>query len=421
MQTGDSGRTAGNLLSDVGGVWNKDKREDRNMEIQMYNMGLGECFLLEDGTEKLAVNCGTRNKRINGTDSGEIYREIQDRAAEEGYDLLITQFDPEHISGFLQTGRVRPGDGIRTVYLPDLFSERWMNEVLALLLLQDLSRGGFLPGKAVTLTSMMEVLLTFPGRLCFLKRGESIGGRYQVLWPQKDGLKAEMEQTLKSAGILDAFYEQDRCMWRELVRVSSRMREIYMRLLAISRSADVPRNEEGIPVELEEDIKNFRSDFRKLRRNERFLGMVERCQKHLEILKAFHDRTGLIFHTREDGSRNFLYTGNTWKERAAWLAANEDGLAGLHREYWCITLPGHGTDACYWDFSEYAPKHFLVSNGYVAGQENGKVSGRYSGMFAVPDVTMHCTSADWCEGRRNGICSCWSAQITSPHHYSVIR
>ena len=115
MQTGDSGRTAGDLLSDVGGVWNKDKREDRNMEIQMYNMGLGECFLLEDGTEKLAVNCGTRNKRINGTDSGEIYREIQDRAAEEGYDLLITQFDPEHISGFLQTGRVRPGDGIRTV------------------------------------------------------------------------------------------------------------------------------------------------------------------------------------------------------------------------------------------------------------------------------------------------------------------
>ena len=80
MQTGDSGRTAGDLLSDVGGVWNKDKREDRNMEIQMYNMGLGECFLLEDGTEKLAVNCGTRNKRINGTDSGEIYREIQDRA-----------------------------------------------------------------------------------------------------------------------------------------------------------------------------------------------------------------------------------------------------------------------------------------------------------------------------------------------------
>src|SRR5699024_4710489 len=154
MQTGDSGRTAGDLLSDVGGVWNKDKREDRNMEIQMYNMGLGECFLLEDGTEKLAVNCGTRNKRINGTDSGEIYREIQDRAAEEGYDLLITQFDPEHISGFLQTGRVRPGDGIRTVYLPDLFSERWMNEVLALLLLQDLSRGGFLPGKAVTLTSL---------------------------------------------------------------------------------------------------------------------------------------------------------------------------------------------------------------------------------------------------------------------------
>lgn len=391
------------------------------MEIQMYNMGLGECFLLEEGSEKLAVNCGTRNKRINGTDSGEIYQEIHDQTAEGGYEFLITQFDPEHISGFLQTSRERLGDGIRTVYLPDLFSERWMNEVLALLLLQDLSRGCFLPGKAVTLISLMEVLLTFPGKLCFLERGDRIGDTYQVLWPQKGGLKEEMEKTLDLAGISDAFYEQDRCMWRELVRVSSRMREIFMRLLAISRSGDVSRNEEGIPVELEEEVRSFRLDFRKLRRNERFLGMVERCQKHLEILRAFHDRTGLMFHTREDGNGNFLYTGNAWREKAEWLKENEDGLAGLHREYWCITLPGHGTDAWYWDFSEYAPKHFLVSNGYVAGQENGKVSGRYSGMFAVPDVTMHCTSADWCEGRRNGICSCWSAQITSPHHYSVIR
>lgn len=170
MQTGDSGRTAGDLLSDVGGVWNKDKREDRNMEIQMYNMGLGECFLLEDGTEKLAVNCGTRNKRINGTDSGEIYREIQDRAAEEGYDLLITQFDPEHISGFLQTGRVRPGDGIRTVYLPDLFSERWMNEVLALLLLQDLSRGGFL-GKSGDTYQPDGSTFNFSGQALFPEKG----------------------------------------------------------------------------------------------------------------------------------------------------------------------------------------------------------------------------------------------------------
>ena len=126
------------------------------MEIQMYNMGLGECILLTEGNKKLAVNCGTRNKRIDGTDSGEIYEEIREKTKKEGYDFLLTQIDPEHIGGFLQMIWGQDQSGIRTVYLPDLFSRRWMNEVLALLLLQDLSRGCFLPGNAVSLKGLME-------------------------------------------------------------------------------------------------------------------------------------------------------------------------------------------------------------------------------------------------------------------------
>ena len=73
------------------------------MKIQMYNMGLGECFLLEEGEERLAVNCGSRNKKVNRTDCISLYREIDQKIKEEGYDLLITQFDPEHINGFLQS------------------------------------------------------------------------------------------------------------------------------------------------------------------------------------------------------------------------------------------------------------------------------------------------------------------------------
>ncbi len=68
----------GNLLSSVRGrpEERQDKREGRMMEIQMYNVGLGECFLLGQGDERIAVNCGTRNKKINGRDSAGIFREI---------------------------------------------------------------------------------------------------------------------------------------------------------------------------------------------------------------------------------------------------------------------------------------------------------------------------------------------------------
>lgn len=391
------------------------------MEIQMYNMGLGECFLLKEREDRLLVNCGTRNKRISQTDCGNVYRKIWAETGKEPFDFLMTQFDPEHISGFLQSEKVGEGKKVGTIYLPDLFSERWMNEALALLLLQDLLKGSFLPGKAVTLIHLMEVLLKSSCTLCFVGRGDRIGRSYQVLWPQREMLKQEVQTTLQKAGISEAFYEQDRCMWKELVRIAARMREIFMRMRAVSGNGKIKRNEENIPEELEEEVHRFRTDFRKLRRSQQFLGMAGRCQEKLDILKSFHERTGVIFHNREDGRFNFLYTGNSWKERASWLEKNQDGLVGLHSKYWCITLPGHGTDACYWDFSEFDPKHFLISNGYVAGQETGKVSGRYTGMFAVPGVTMHCTSSDWCEGHINGICSCWEARITAPSRFSVIE
>lgn len=391
------------------------------MKIEMYNVGMGECFLLEEGDSRLLVNCGSRNKKINGTDCAGVYREIEERTETEGYHFLLTQFDPEHIGGFLQFGQVFPDNRKRELYLPDLFSERWMSEMLALLILQDLSRGGFLPGKAVTLVGLMEVLLKSSYTIQFLKRGDRINNIYEVLWPQKEMLRKEMEESLFMMGITDAFYEQDRCMWRELVRAASAMRGIFVRLCAVSGDLSVMRNKEGIPVELEEEVHRFRTEFRKLRRNQQFLGMVGRCQKKIRVLRAFHDRTGLLFHTCEDGGKHFLYTGNAWRERAKWLEADEDGLARLHKTYGCITLPGHGTDECYWDFSGYCPEHFLVSNGYVAGQDTGKVSGRYTGMFAVPGVKMHCTNADWCEGQVNGICGCWDARITAPKQYSVIE
>ena len=70
------------------------------MEIQMYNVGLGECFLLGQGDERIAVNCGTRNKKINGRDSAGIFREIGGDIRRNGCTVFLTQFDPEHVGGF---------------------------------------------------------------------------------------------------------------------------------------------------------------------------------------------------------------------------------------------------------------------------------------------------------------------------------
>ena len=179
----------GNLLSSVRGrpEERQDKREGRMMEIQMYNVGLGECFLLGQGDERIAVNCGTRNKKINGRDSAGIFREIGGDIRRNGCTVFLTQFDPEHVGGFLQIVREESA-GIQAVCLPDLFSERWMSELLALLLLQDLSRSCFLPGKAVTLSGLMEVLLTLSCPIRLLKRGDQVGDIQEMLAGSADAM-----------------------------------------------------------------------------------------------------------------------------------------------------------------------------------------------------------------------------------------
>ena len=110
----------GNLLSSVRGrpEERQDKREGRMMEIQMYNVGLGECFLLGQGDERIAVNCGTRNKKINGRDSAGIFREIGGDIRRNGCTVFLTQFDPEHVGGFLQIVREESA-GIKAVCLPE--------------------------------------------------------------------------------------------------------------------------------------------------------------------------------------------------------------------------------------------------------------------------------------------------------------
>nr|WP_317282584.1 hypothetical protein [uncultured Sellimonas sp.] len=392
------------------------------MKIRMYNVGLGECFRLTSEEGNLTVNFGSRNRKIEKQEISTVFHTIlQNIKEEEERTFLATQFGQEQLSGFFYVHKETEERVWDTICLPDIFTDRRMNETIALLILQDLSKGGYLPGKSVTLCMLLEILLKTPYHIKLLSRGNIIEKQYQVLLPDKDELCRQSKKTAYDIGIEEAFYEQDRKIWQELLKISGRMRELFMRVCALNENNMITRNKEHIPKELEDDWKNFRTDFQKLRRNPLFLGMAERCQDRQEELKEFQNRVSLAFHTCKDGKKNVLFTGGVTPDQIKWLERNEDGVVKMHDKYWCVQIPQHGTDRAYYDFKIYKPQHFLISNGLCAGQETAKISGRYTGMFAVPNVKMHCTNSDWCEGNSGGMCSCWNCEITAPRLYSQIQ
>lgn len=401
------------------------------MEIRMYNTGFGECFQLRKEEQRLFVNFGSRNRKIGGKDADAVYdaiiREVEGTKADPPADIVFTQLYQEQVSGFLYLHRKTAEKKFGTVYLPDFFSEPQMKETLALLLLTDLTKGFYQPGKMVTLCGLLETLLKIPYKIRFLSRGGCLGGEnsgIRVLSPDKGELCRETEQAVERIGIAHAFYEQDKRIWRELLSVSGKLRELFMRTAALNEVREnMPGHcEEGeIPVELAEELKAFRREFQQLRRSPLFCGMTERFMENSEELKGFRDRISLVFHTAGNETKRLLFAGDIPPDKMRWLEENRDGREALCACYSYIKLPNHGADGCYYDFSGYRPEHFLISNGSLKGQDTSRISGRYAGVFAVPGVKMHCTNCDCCEGGNEGLCSCWEAEITAPGLYSQIK
>ena len=86
------------------------------------------------------------------------------------------------------------------IYLPDVFSREEMNRTLTLLILADLMKNTYLPGRQVSLFALVETLCRKPQEVELLERGSLFAGKYRALWPDQDVIAAETEEIMAAIG-----------------------------------------------------------------------------------------------------------------------------------------------------------------------------------------------------------------------------
>ena len=167
------------------------------MKIRMYNVGFGDCFCLRDRNKRLLVDFGTSNAVINGRPRRQVFdMVISDLTTIEHKNLLLTHFHLDHLSGLLYMVKKRSSSyDFQKIYLPDVFSEKWMSRILVLLLLADMVKNSYLPSRQISLLALVEALQLKPQTVELLARSSVFEGKYQALWPDMNIIKKEAMET----------------------------------------------------------------------------------------------------------------------------------------------------------------------------------------------------------------------------------
>lgn len=376
------------------------------MKIRMYNVGCGDCFCIRDRGKSLLVDFGTCNSRIDGRPRSEIFDVIiSDLTTISHKNLLLTHFHLDHLSGLLYMMKKRKSAyEFGKIYLPDVFSEREMSHTLALLLLSDLMKNTYLPSKQISLFALVEALCRKPQKIELLCRGKEFEGKYQALWPDREIIKKETEETYEklarnhgeAMGALTDFAEK-------------------LRQLVWSMTGE----ERNLPPFAVID-----REFKELRSRGDFQQLLTALEGEKVNLRQFKNKISIAFQSARDGELNLLFTGDVQQEHLKMIADNYDGKYPLYDHYWCVKVPHHGTQSHFFDFGPYAPENMLISNGiYYADRKKQsgayRTSAQYAGLFYINDTHMYCSDSKCCDGYRNG-CTCKECDLIAPLYYKDI-
>lgn len=163
------------------------------MNIRMYNVNFGDCFLLNDNTQNLLVDFGSDTPHILSNIAENIVRSCH----EKKLSVLMTHFHKDHINGFWETS-LSEEINIENIYIPDIFamgSRSTLGKLtfLQLHILSDIFDSVILQKGSVkiTLYSLLKSLTNVRTNIYLLKRGDTFSfasQNYQVLWPNFNNL-----------------------------------------------------------------------------------------------------------------------------------------------------------------------------------------------------------------------------------------
>lgn len=366
------------------------------MELNMYNVQFGDCFLLDEpkAGQALLVDFGS--------DTPDILDSVADKIAKrcDGRELsvLLTHFHQDHINGFWKSDLPNQVN-VRTVYLPNIMAMRetaTQLDFLQLEVLRNLLSSVVLERRPaeITLYTLLNKLVKAGSRAVFLQRGctfDLLSARFQVLWPDfsvlnihprvEKGFVSLLEE-LGLLGNLDrSLYEESRRVRIEPVdHFIDRLTHAY----ALLAEGGAELVQEALPA-LGESLEEMERYVR-VRVGAPSNALLARLRERMAAAKRQGNRLSIVFQDEAvGGSSRLLMTGDATAPDLRRIinhkVENFPGFSFSHK-YTAIKAPHHGTD------SHFLPdlpdcQTILVSNGKPAPRHLGwgKISYLYGGFY----------------------------------------
>lgn len=363
------------------------------MDIQMYNVQFGDCFLVRDQIENLLIDFGSDSPGVLGGVADELVRNNGGKQLS----VLITHFHKDHINGFWKTNfpsKITVSD----IYIPDIFNMKNVGGKLTvpqLVVLEDIFDAIVLQSvPEITLYSLLLSMLNWNANIHFVQRGSSFdisGKKYFVLWPDIDSVYIHRKVESKVIALLNKIG----IMGTEQYEVSEEINRYEYEQGPISLGA-IDDFIEALQLGYLQLQQERAIDWQTMHRIEsvydivsediRNLGMSVSRQIRAEIkaerssMRAQANKMSVVFHDQAiDGASRILMTGDILSSDLYRLIVRWDAPV-IQPNYQVIKAPHHGTGS---HFVNCLPacKEILVSNGGGNSAYRGKISFSYGSFY----------------------------------------
>lgn len=366
------------------------------MELNMYNVQFGDCFLLDEpkAGQALLVDFGS--------DTPDILKPVADKIAKrcDGRELsvLLTHFHQDHINGFWKSD-LPDLVNVRTVYLPDIMAMRktaTQLDFLQLEVLRDLLSSVVLERRPaeITLYTLLDKLVRAGSRAVFLQRGcpfDLLSARFQVLWPDFSVLNIHPRVEKGFVSLLE-----DLGLWEVPARFSDG-EKVRVRIEPVDHFIDrlthaysllaeggTELAREALPA-LGESLEELGQYIRE-RVGAPSDTLLARLKERMAAAKNQGNRLSIVFQDEAvGGSSRLLMTGDAAAPDLRRIINHKvEDFPGFYfsQKYAAIKAPHHGTGSHFLpDLSDC--QTILVSNGEPALRHLGwgKISYLYGGFY----------------------------------------
>lgn len=356
------------------------------MEIKMFKMGFGESILLSEKDSCLLVDCGSESDNRKG-----YFKNVEKELVKySSKSAIITHFHNDHINGFMEilnSAKIN----FDSIYIPYIFTvAKHPNQVDFELIKYFLNRINFPNNRRLTLWEFLKKLVDKEKNIHLLERKSGafseLGRDFDVLWPVPEKLiNKRLESALKKK--LDFLSEYI----NDIYHLSDEISELYEN---IQYSDNIRLVREQIP-NIDEKLQDLDSIIGERiateKINANFKNIVQQC---INSIRNNKNKSSIVCQN-SSGEKVSLLTGDIPPEIMNKILLNEYMPSiNIHKHYYAIKAPHHGTESGYSNFGCHSTfDYLLISNGETPNKKKrGQVTYQYN--LTVRDYKILCTNTD---------------------------